>query len=71
VTETLKQALELQAVLLSARAQKTIAMTSWGSSLPGSETKTQAACWSCGAPGQFRGNCPCGRKEKMTTAAGN
>jgi hypothetical protein len=64
VSEALRQALELQAVLLVARPRKTSARTFWGSQSPptrGGASK-KSVCWNCGEPGHFQRTCPYGRE---------
>jgi hypothetical protein len=64
VNEALRQALELQAVFLAARLQKTIANTFWGSRslLTRKRKAKQSGCWSCGEPDHFKSNCRYGSK---------
>jgi hypothetical protein len=65
VSYALRQALELQAVLLAARPHKTSSRTYWGSRSPhtGRRDTRTAACWRCEEPGHFRGSYPYGKEE--------
>jgi hypothetical protein len=66
VNEVLRQALELQSVLLAARLHKMSTRTFWGSRSPPPWRRDtrRSACWSCGEPGHFRGSCPYGRETE-------
>jgi hypothetical protein len=59
VREALRQALELQAVLLVARPHKTSARTFWGSRSPTTQRtdSRKLVCWNCGQPGHFQRSC--------------
>jgi hypothetical protein len=58
VIEALRQALELQAMLLAARSHESSTRVFWESrSFPTQQRETrQLACWSCGEPGHFQGS---------------
>jgi hypothetical protein len=64
INEALRQALELQAVLVAARPDKNNTKTYWGSQSLATWQRDakQAGCWSCGEPGHFGNNCPYRRK---------
>jgi hypothetical protein len=66
LNEALRQALELKAVLIGGRTHKTGVTIFSGSRSPstGRRGTTRSACWSCGEPGQFWGNCSYGRKAE-------
>jgi hypothetical protein len=66
VDEALRQALELQALLLAARPHKTRTKTFWGSrsSPTRGRDARQSGCWSCGEPGHIESNCPDGKKSE-------
>jgi hypothetical protein len=64
VNEALRQALELQAMLLVARPHKSSTMTIWGRRSPPTRRRDarKSECWSCGEPGHFKSTCPYKRK---------
>jgi hypothetical protein len=66
VNEALRQALELQAVLVAARPHQNNTNTYRGNGSPPTRRKDaqQSGCWSCGEEGHFERNCPYGRKAE-------
>jgi hypothetical protein len=66
VKEALRQALELQAMLLTARPQNASTRKFWGSHSPPTRLRDQrqVACWSCGEVGHFYDSCPYGREAE-------
>jgi hypothetical protein len=59
VNEVLRQALELQAVLLAAKPQKDYSKTHRGNRFSHNQRRDikQSGCWSCGEPDHFKSNC--------------
>jgi hypothetical protein len=66
VNAALRQALELQAVILSVKPHKTSTITFWRSRLPptGRRDTRWSAFWTRGEPGHFQGDCPYGREAQ-------
>jgi hypothetical protein len=65
VNKTLRQALELQAMLLAVRPHKMGARTFWESWSPQPtwlRDTSRSSCWRYGEPSHFRGSCSCGRE---------
>jgi hypothetical protein len=59
VSEALRKALELHAVMVAARPHQNTPKTYRGNRSPLTRRKVaqQAVCWSCGEPGHFESNC--------------
>jgi hypothetical protein len=66
VNEALRQALELQAVLVAAKPQKNYAETHQGNWFSPNQQRDikQSGCWSCGEPGHFESNCNNGSQKR-------
>jgi hypothetical protein len=64
VNEALRQALELQAILVATRPHKNNTKTYCGNRSPPTRRRDakQSGCWSCREPGHFESNCPYDRK---------
>jgi hypothetical protein len=64
VNEVLRQALELQAILLAGRPHKNSTKMCWGSQSPPTKQRAakQSGCFICGESSHFEGYCPYGIK---------
>jgi hypothetical protein len=73
VNGALRQALQMQAMLLAARPKKTSISTFWRSRLPPTRQRNQirSAYWSCGSWATSGVTAPRGGRQKKTNGMGN